>query len=186
MRLPHLPSVVFLDRDGVLIENVPTYIREWGEVQLFEQAAQACSILSKRGIPLIVVTNQSGIGRGILTHETAERLNRQILAEIEFIGAKFLDSYMCPHSPDDGCDCRKPRPGMLVRASRDHNLDLPRAIFVGDSATDLEAAEAAGVTGVLVRTGRGREQEQVLVSQGKKPIVFRDLLAVVAAMAPQP
>jgi D-glycero-D-manno-heptose 1,7-bisphosphate phosphatase len=169
------PSVVFLDRDGVLIENVPTYVREWDEVKVFPKAVEACRILTELGIPLVVVTNQAGVGRKILSLEHVETMNARILSEIEKGGGRFTAAYICPHHPDDGCDCRKPLPGMLLRAAAEHSLDLTNAAMVGDGVTDLLAASAAGVYGVLVRTGRGAEQEMEMRQAGLDRPVFDDL-----------
>lgn len=174
------PSAVFLDRDGVLIENVHTYVRSWDEVEIFDQAVEAFSRLTRLGVPMVVVTNQAGVGRGVLTLDYVTDLNRRILGEIERRGGgRFLASYLCPHHPDDNCDCRKPLPGMLLRAAREHGLDLSRAVMAGDGVTDLQAAEAAGVHGVLVRTGRGAEQESIMRASGIDRPVFDDLLSAV-------
>ena len=176
------PTAVFLDRDGVLIENVHTYVRSWDEVQVFDQAVEAVSRLSRLGVPVVVVTNQAGVGRGVLSLEHVTSLNDRILREIESRGGgRFLASYLCPHHPDDGCDCRKPLPGMLLRAAREHGLDLSQAVMVGDGVTDLQAAEAAGVHGVLVRTGRGAAQELEMRAIGMDRPVFDDLLSALEA-----
>jgi D-glycero-D-manno-heptose 1,7-bisphosphate phosphatase len=178
------PSAVFLDRDGVLIENVHSYVRTWEEVQIFDQAVEAFARLNELGVPMVVVTNQAGVGKGIMTLEHARTLNDRILAAIEARGkgkGKFLASYICHHVRDANCDCRKPRPGMLIQAAADHGLDLAHAVMVGDGVTDLQAAEAAGVHGVLVRTGRGVVQEGEMRAAGLERPVFEDLLTALNA-----
>jgi len=109
------------------------------------------------GLGLVVVTNQSPIGRGLLARETLERIharmNRQLAAE----GVTLDGIYHCPHTPDDGCDCRKPRTGMAERASREHGFDPARCFVVGDMASDVNLGRALGATTFLVRSGYGRE-----------------------------
>lgn len=176
------PTAYFLDRDGVLIENVHTYVRRWEEVEVFDQAVEACRLITERGVPIFVVTNQAGVGRGILGLEEVEALNRRILGVFEAQGARFTGAYLCPHHPDDGCDCRKPLPGMLLRGAREHGVDLSGAVMVGDAETDLQAGEAAGCTGILVRTGRGAAQETTMLQKGQEGfLVYDDLLSAVRA-----
>ncbi len=169
-----------MDRDGVLIENRPEYVREWGHVEVFPQALEASLRLTEAGFPLVVVTNQSAIGRGILTLDETTAMNERILDLFRAEGVVFEGAYICPHGPDDDCDCRKPLPGMLVRGALEHGLDLNRSYMVGDAVTDMQAAEAAGAKGIMVLTGRGQEQAALLDSQGSSqwPIV-QDLSAAV-------
>jgi len=146
---------VFLDRDGVIIENRDDYVKSWREVRFLPGAFAAIRQLPALGYVVVIVTNQSAIGRGLLTLADAVQINRQIVAEIEAHGGRVDACYLCPHHPAAHCDCRKPAPGMLLRARDDLQLDLTRSHLVGDALTDIEAAEAAQVPGVLVRTGRG-------------------------------
>lgn len=155
---PHTSiRAVFLDRDGVLIENVPTYVRDWSQVEVFPGSLAACQRLCEAGYRLVMVTNQSGVGRGIVAREAVDAVNARLLAELGIDVA-----YVCPHSPHEGCDCRKPLPGMLHRAAQEHGIDLAASWMVGDAGSDMAAAAAAGARGVMVRTGRGREQEATL------------------------
>ncbi len=168
---------MFLDRDGVLIENREDYVRRWEEVELFPRAVEGCRLLSAAGYLLVVVSNQACVGRGILGLETVEALNARIMDALRAQGADILQAYLCPHHPDDQCECRKPRPGMVLRGAREHNIDLAASWMVGDNITDIGAAVAAGVKPVLVRTGRGAEQEPaVTAAYGKECQVFDDLL----------
>ncbi len=148
---------VFLDRDGVIIENRHDYVKSWDEVQFLPGALEALRQLSETSYRIVMVTNQSAVGRGIITHSEAVSINERILAVIESHGARIDAVYMCPHHPDDGCACRKPRPGMLFEAQERHALDLERSFLVGDAASDIAAANAVGVKGILVLTGRGLE-----------------------------
>ena len=152
---------VFLDRDGVLIANIETYVRSWEQVEIFPYSAPALRQISEAGFATVVVTNQSIVGRGIMSFEDIQRLHFAIMAEILEQGGVVDASYICPHGPEDECACRKPKPGMLTDAARDLGLDLAKSFMIGDALTDMQAAEAAGVKGILVRTGRGEEQSQL-------------------------
>jgi D-glycero-D-manno-heptose 1,7-bisphosphate phosphatase len=166
-------SALFLDRDGVIIENRDHYVRTWADVSFYPQALRALASIAGLDLKIVVVTNQSAVGRGIISLEQAEALNEGILDEIRQAGGRVDGLYMCPHAPADDCDCRKPMPGMFHLAHEDLDIDLDRAVMVGDAYTDLQAAQAAGVPHlVMVRTGRGLAQEKVALEAGA-----RDFLA---------
>ena len=160
-------KAVFLDRDGVLIENRAEYVREWAHVEIFEEAAAACRRLSEAGYLLLMVTNQSAIGRGILTYNEVKAINDRVIGEFALRGADIEAAYICPHAPDEACDCRKPLPGMLLQGAREHRVDLSKSFMIGDAGTDMEAADAAGAVGIMVRTGRGRTQEAKLSAENR-------------------
>lgn len=150
---------IFLDRDGVIIENRPDYVRSWDDVAIFPQALRALAAAGRLPRQIVIVTNQSGIGRGLIPQPTAEAINRRLAARIEKAGGRIDGVYVCPHAPEAGCRCRKPRPGLLLQAAAELNIDLTRSIMIGDALTDLQAGLAAGVkTVALVKTGRGRAQ----------------------------
>jgi D-glycero-D-manno-heptose 1,7-bisphosphate phosphatase len=168
---------IFLDRDGVIIENCSNYVRSWADVELFPQAIDALVALRDSPYRIVLVTNQSAVGRGLITRETAEAINDRLLAVIEDAGGRVDAVYMCPHGPDDGCDCRKPLPGLLLRAAADLDLDLDRSLMIGDALTDIQAGQAAGVRSALLRTGRGRAQEQLPAADDLPPFPIFDTLA---------
>jgi D-glycero-D-manno-heptose 1,7-bisphosphate phosphatase len=114
--------------------------------------------LAQADFAIVLITNQSAIGRDIVSYEQALGINCQVVEVIRAQGGRIDGAYLCPHHPDDNCDCRKPRPGLLLQAAADLDLDLGGSYFVGDAMTDMQAAEAAGVKGILVLTGRGQEQ----------------------------
>ncbi len=153
---------IFLDRDGVIIENVDNYVRSWDDVRFLPGVFDALRGLSTSPYTVVLVTNQSAVGRGILTESVAVQINARVLAEIGARGGRIDATYMCVHSPLDNCTCRKPAPGMLLRAREEWALDLAASYMVGDAASDMAAADAAGVRGILVRTGRGAEQVALL------------------------
>ena len=144
---------LLMDRDGTLIEDVG-YPRDPDQVRLLPGAAAALAELSRLGFRLALVSNQSGIGRGLITAADAERVHRRLVDLLAQSGVVLSTSCYCPHAPDAGCECRKPRPGMLLRALRDLRLDACRCFMVGDKASDVEAGRRAGCPTILF--GRGR------------------------------
>ena len=108
---------IFLDRDGVIIENVPAYVRSWADVSIFPQAVQALVRLNHSPYKIVIVTNQAGIGKGLFSQAEAESINQRLIGEIERAGGRIDGVFMCPHTPNDGCDCRKPKPGLFMQAA---------------------------------------------------------------------
>jgi D-glycero-D-manno-heptose 1,7-bisphosphate phosphatase len=145
-------AAVFLDRDGTLIEDVG-YISDPEDVRLVPGAAEALRALRGDGFALVVVSNQSGIGRGLTTQEQADAVHRRFLDELETADAEIDAAYYCPHTPDDGCPCRKPLPGLLLDAAHELELDLERSTMVGNSDVDVAAGEAAGTRAILLGEG---------------------------------
>lgn len=161
-----MQPAVFLDRDGVIIENREDYIKSWSDVRFLPEALATLSRLSQTAHALVLVTNQSAIGRGIITMGQAVEINRRVIAEIVSWGGRIDAWYICPHHPEEGCDCRKPMPGMLRQAEREVGVDLSRSFLIGDAVSDIQAARAVGTRGILVLTGRGQEQLSILEAQG--------------------
>lgn len=178
---------IFLDRDGVIIENRSDYVRSWADVEVFPQALQALAALSRGPYLVVLVTNQSAVGRGHISAATAAGINDRLLEVIREAGGRVDAVYMCPHDPADGCACRKPRPGLLRRAAEELDLALERSVMIGDALTDIQAGQAAGVGRcVLLRTGRGRDQERLPEAAGLPPFtVYDDLLAALNSL-PEP
>src|SRR5205085_9986099 len=141
---------VFVDRDGTIMHDAD-YCSDPKEVQIFEGASAALSRLKKAGFKVIVITNQSGIGRGFFT----EKQYRAVEAEVsQQLGGGLIDAtYFCPDVPGKPSTCRKPEPGMVLQAARDHDVDLPRSFLIGDKEIDAECAHNAGVRAIRVRTG---------------------------------
>jgi len=153
---------LFLDRDGVIIENCPDYIRSWEDVRFYPHALEALASIRNSPYKIVIVTNQSAIGRGLISLETALQINQQIIETIERHGGRIHGSFMCPHTPLDDCDCRKPRPGLFHQAAKALTLDLGQSYLIGDALSDLLAGQTAGLRQtVLVRTGRGTEQDSL-------------------------
>lgn len=152
---------VFLDRDGVLIENREDYVREWSQVVFLPEAIDSLHRLANTGYKLVLVTNQSVVGRGLMSLEAAAEINNRLVKVVENHNGRIDAVYMCPHVPSDNCECRKPQPGLLLQAARELSLDLKSSWMVGDAWSDLLAGQKAGLRGVImVKTGRGAIQLQ--------------------------
>jgi D-glycero-D-manno-heptose 1,7-bisphosphate phosphatase len=149
---------IFLDRDGVVNENRPDYVKSWAEVAFLPGVFDALRRLAGTDLAVVLITNQSAVGRGIISREEATRINQLVVETIRTQGGRVDGTYLCPHHPDANCECRKPRPGLLLQAADELDLDLGRSYVIGDAITDMQAADAAGVRGILVLTGRGQEQ----------------------------
>ncbi|KHL26490.1 hypothetical protein PK98_08755 [Croceibacterium mercuriale] len=148
-------SALFLDRDGVINAD-HGYVFRIADFEPLPGVFAALRLAAARGYALIVITNQSGIGRGYFSQADYDMLEAHMRRLFADEGIAFTGIYHCPHRPDAGCDCRKPRPGMFLRAACEHGIDLGRSVMVGDKPSDAEAARAAGVgTIALVTPDRG-------------------------------
>ena len=149
--LARCPTVL-LDRDGVLNEKMPRaqYVRSWAEWKWCPGAKEALRLLKEAGYRAIIVSNQPGIARGEMTEDALADIHRRLEAGARQHGGEITTVYYCPHGWDEGCDCRKPRPGLLYQAQRDFSLDLSRTHFLGDDLRDRQAANAAGCPWTLV------------------------------------
>jgi len=171
-----LPSkAVFLDRDGVVNQKAPEgdYIRSWQEIQFLPGAATAVASLNRAGYKVFVVTNQRGIAtRKVKTSDLLE-IHRRIQREFAQHDAVITQIYYCPHDLPAHCCCRKPQPGMLQQAAREHNLDLRTSWMVGDSITDVKAGENAGCRTILLALDRSRKllSTQVLIAESLESAV---------------
>ncbi|MEN4012610.1 MAG: HAD family hydrolase [Bellilinea sp.] len=154
-------DAVFLDRDGVIIHNRANYVRQWQDVRIYPKSLLALRYLVQR-IPeskIILITNQSAIGRGLTTRGNVDEINERLKKTIAAAGGRIDGIFLCPHSPQENCDCRKPQPGLLYRAAHDLHISLSRSVMIGDAITDLEAGLRAGIPRlILVKTGRGKQQ----------------------------
>jgi D-glycero-D-manno-heptose 1,7-bisphosphate phosphatase len=142
----------------VINENRVDYVKSWQEFRFLPGSKEAMSRLTRAGHGIIICSNQAGVARGCLSREMLEEIHRRMIVEIAKAGGFVERVYYCPHGKDEGCFCRKPHPGMLLRARDELGIDLNDAIFIGDSISDINAALAAGVHPVLVLTGLGMGQ----------------------------
>lgn len=165
-----MKGVVFLDRDGVINRDSPDYIRDASAFEFIPGSPEAVALLNRSGFEVIVITNQSMIGRGLSTLKELEAIFAKMKTGVERAGGRILDIFYCPHGPHDGCDCRKPAPGLIYQAREKYTIRLSHAIMVGDSAKDIACARTAGCgKAVLVETGNGHRAFPELVRQGAAP-----------------
>ncbi|MCB0170392.1 MAG: D-glycero-beta-D-manno-heptose 1,7-bisphosphate 7-phosphatase [Anaerolineae bacterium] len=163
---------IFLDRDGVICENRSDYVKSWREFKFLPGAKQSLAALRYLGLPIIVVTNQSAIGRGLVRAGDVEDIHQRMVAEIQAYGGQITRVYCCPHHPEEGCDCRKPQPGMLLQAAQELDIDLNGSYMVGDAMSDLQAGHQAGCHSILVLTGRGLPQLAPALASMNKPFTI--------------
>jgi histidinol-phosphate phosphatase family protein len=169
-----VPSpAIFLDRDGTVIveKNYPSHP---DQVALLDGAIAGLRAMARHAYPLVVVSNQSGIGRGYFSEEQADAVERRVIDLLARAEIAVAGWYRCPHSPEAGCACRKPAPGMILSAVRDLDLDPARSFVIGDKWCDIELAAAVGAAGILVTTGHGHLDAGRARSQGIA--VCRDLV----------
>lgn len=173
---------VFLDRDGVICkEKKPPYVRTPDEFIFIPGCGKAISLLKQIGFYVIVITNQSGINRGIVKKENFKAIQKMMIETLKKKNAGLDAVYVCPHTPDEKCACRKPLPGNILKAVRKFGIDLAGSYFVGDTLTDMQAGKAAGCKTVLVMSGKGKKELKKLRTQksmdGMKPdFTAKDLL----------
>lgn len=156
---------VFLDRDGVITQEPPHYAHKLSQLAFILKSADAIRLLNENGFLVIIVSNQAGIARGYYQEEDAALFNQAMSEKLAEEGARIDAIYYCPHHPEAtveryrvDCDCRKPKPGMLIRAGRELNIDLKQSFVVGDKLSDIEAGKRAGCKTILVRTGYGNDE----------------------------
>jgi D-glycero-D-manno-heptose 1,7-bisphosphate phosphatase len=138
-----MSQAVFLDRDGTIIAD-KNYMADPAEIELLPGAVQGLRRLQDAGLLLIIVTNQSGVARGFFTEQALHEVHRRLLEILENEGVRIAGIHYCPHGPEDGCPCRKPKPGLLLDAAAEHGIDLHQSAMVGDSLRDAQAGMAAG------------------------------------------
>jgi D-glycero-D-manno-heptose 1,7-bisphosphate phosphatase len=145
-------KAIFLDRDGVINKELGDYVCKFEDFIIHNHNYDTLLELQKRGYLILVATNQGGIAKGWYTEETLQQMHHHLYEDYLKKGIKISGFYYCPHHPNftGDCDCRKPKPGMLLSGIKEHNLDAALSYFIGDKFTDVEAAEAAGVNGIKI------------------------------------
>lgn len=170
-----MPAVL-LDRDGVINEHRYDYVRSWEQFRFLPGSLGALAAMSRAGLRLAVVTNQSAVGRGIVRASALRRIHQRMLAQCARAGAHIEAVFACQHVPSAACPCRKPKPGLLLRAMTALETTAAECVVIGDGMGDLDAALAVGASFILVRTGRGQE---TLARLGSRPplgvVVANDL-----------
>lgn len=159
---------VFLDRDGTLIRDMG-YLADPKKIKFLPGLIPALRKLQQNGFVLIIISNQSGIGRNLISHAAANAVNKRLVDKLHNVGINIEAVYYCPHAPWDNCNCRKPSPMLLFQAARDHNISLSRSIFVGDRELDVQTGKNAGMRAILL--GEYTTQSQGVVANDWKAAV---------------
>jgi D-glycero-D-manno-heptose 1,7-bisphosphate phosphatase len=176
-------KLVMLDRDGVLVHERADYVKHPGELVMIERAAEACARLNRAEVMVAVVSNQSAVGRGIISADMLERIHQKLRAELAAEGARLDLLLTCPDPPWAEGERRKPKPGMLREALAHFRVSPHEAVMIGDQLNDLHAARAAGVTPILVRSGKGAETQAQGLPRDILPVsVYDDLYGAVEAL----
>lgn len=152
-----MPRYVLLDRDGVINEDSDEFIKSPQEWRPISGSLEAIALLNDNGFKVVVISNQSGLARGLFDSATLERIHAKMRAKTAEKGGGIEAVYFCPHAPEDHCRCRKPRAGLLEQFAKDYRVDLTGVPFIGDSMRDIEAARTVNAQPILVKTGKGRQ-----------------------------
>jgi D-glycero-D-manno-heptose 1,7-bisphosphate phosphatase len=150
-------KLAIIDRDGVINYDSDQYIKTPAEWKPIPQSLEAIARLNHAGYRVVVATNQSGVGRGLFDMSTLNAIHDKMYRALANVGGRIDALFFCPHMDENNCDCRKPKPGMLLDIAKRFNVDLKNIPFIGDSLKDLQAAQAVGAKPILVRTGKGEK-----------------------------
>ena len=170
--------LLILDRDGVINEDSSEYVRSADEWRPLTGSIEAVAALSCAGYEVVVASNQSGLARGFFSLDELEGMHEKMAALVEAAGGRLGGVFYCPHHPDEDCDCRKPRTGLLEAIEREYGISVAGCYFVGDSVKDVECAIAKGAVPLLVRTGNGVMASAELCARGITVPTFDDLASV--------
>jgi D-glycero-D-manno-heptose 1,7-bisphosphate phosphatase len=174
-------GLVVLDRDGVINRESAEFIKSADEWLPLPGSLEAIAALSRAGFSVVVATNQSGVGRGLISPTALEEIHSRMVHAVEQAGGKLAGIFFCPHRPEENCSCRKPKPGLLQQIEARFGCSLKGRPVIGDSERDLQAAEAMAARAILVRTGNGIETERKIGS-GSKVEIFDDLASAASAL----
>lgn len=175
-------GLIILDRDGVINHDSEEFIKSEDEWRPIPGSLEAIAALTQAGFTLAIASNQSGIARGLFDQRTLDAMHAKMLGLVHEAGGHISRIVFCPHGPNEGCDCRKPRPGLLEQLAKHFDTSLAGVPVVGDALRDLEAAAAAGARPVLVRSGKGRKTEAALPERFAGVAVYDDLAAAARAL----
>ena len=178
-----MAALVILDRDGVINHDSDEFIRTPDEWRPIKGSLDGIAMLSAAGFEVAVATNQSGIGRKLIDEPTLAAIHEKMRKLVREAGGDIGKIVYCPHHPDDGCDCRKPLPGLFLRLSRQYGQSLDGVPMIGDSLRDIDAARAAGGRPVLVLTGNGQRTATEIAARGEEVETYADLFSAAAALS---
>lgn len=180
-------QAILLDRDGVINRERADYVKSWQEFEFLPGVLPALQRLATLAIPLVVITNQSGIGRGIIEPMVVTEIHERLRVVVALAGGRIDGFLICPHHPDANCACRKPQPGLLFQAAHTFTFSLAEAVFIGDAITDYKAACAAGCQSILVRSGRqGATLDRFFMDAVLPPPIVADLGSAVDLLFARP
>lgn len=174
-----LPRLVILDRDGVINQDYPQGCTSIQDFILLPRVIEAIKLLNDHSIPVVIATNQALVGRGVISLQTLESIHVYMRTLLHQKGATLGTIYFCTDTEIPPYFRRKPAPGMLIEAMTEHHIEPQHTIFIGDAKRDLEAAQKAGCTGILVRTGKGMETLKTLPPDFKNTLVYDDLYSAI-------
>ncbi len=174
-------GAVFLDRDGTVSEEIG-YMYDVARYRIFPWTGHAIRKMNDTGMRVILATNQSGVERGYFTERMVHRVHDRLRDAIARYGARLDGAYFCPHTTASDCPCRKPRPGMLIRAQREFGIDLSSSYMVGDRISDVRAGKAARTRTILVMTGDGQRERALCQDDEMQPDLFAEDLAEAAEL----
>jgi D-glycero-D-manno-heptose 1,7-bisphosphate phosphatase len=165
---------VFLDRDGVINKDSPDYVKSWSEFESLPKSINAIRLLTEKNYQVVIITNQSIINRKMASLDDLEFIHAMMKKAVKDGGGEIKDIFFCPHTPEDGCSCRKPEPGLILEAQKKYGIDVTKSVMVGDSAKDIECARRAGCRyAILVKTGNYEQAVSVL----KEKKIYPDHIA---------
>ena len=146
-----MTKAIFLDRDGVINQERKDYVKKLDEFIILDKTSDVINIIKNRGFLVIIITNQSAINRKLLSVETLNKIHEKLQSYLERYDTSFDGVYFCPHTQSENCECRKPKPGLILQAVIDFQIDLSESYMIGDSETDIQAARNAGCKGILLK-----------------------------------
>lgn len=166
-------QIIFLDRDGVINREIDGYVTDWSQFEFLPDALDSLKFLNENGWSVIVITNQSAIDRGYATAEEIDEIMAKMISEVQATGGDILDVFYCPHTPEEGCSCRKPKPDLFYQAAEKYGIDLSDKWFIGDKLSDVEAAKSASLKPILIKGGK--EVKGLSVSEDDAVAIVTDL-----------
>ncbi len=178
--------LVILDRDGVINEDSDSYIKSPDEWIAIPSSLEAIARLNQAGVKVAVATNQSGIARKYYDINTLELIHKKMEQSLNDVGGHIDKIFFCPHGPNDNCDCRKPKAGLMYQIANHFHCDLNRAYLIGDSLRDIQAAQAVGAQGILVKTGKGLQTLASHPMELEGLPIFDDLSQAIDNLLTQP
>ncbi len=174
-----MDKIVFLDRDGVINREIGDYVTSWSKFEFLPNVFEALKKLKENGFRIVIISNQAGVGRGLYTEGSLAQITAKMLERVQKEGARIDDVFYCIHRREEGCACRKPKPGMIKQAVLGKSFDPGSAFMIGDSEKDIAAARAAGVNSILVLSGKAKTPKDAESFEIKPDFIANDLLDAV-------